>query len=999
MKQWIWGKVNELGEKAVDSVVNIVLSRNDKTISDFKQTPLIAAISRSVNSHITIKQANVASSADAAEPGPRIALAHVGLVDSTFLCYPTASTNAGSPVAGTAGRVPREQRGRIHFDGLGSIPTHLCRYRVSLSCNGRVARSPSAEMVDSSVNRVCWNHQVLMDIDDLWVDLNLVVQAEIDFNQFSKQQSKHSSSGASSSSKRSPGSRTSRSRQITRGKAVESDLEETQRIESIYGKTRYKQRIGRALIPLPLLLDSLQLRRTTCLAQDQEYTGMGQSEQCATSTAVEYSADSSPSSQRRTSFDAAPLEQIAQGEGTPRGAVWSTASSISNTANFGTDAVYDEQATYYDAELEDLSGSDEGGQSDGNDYNWFNGHNDWDDADEQASIIRGPVGDGSSRLKAYSIGESYVNMTSIENSTYSSVRSTASPNHNDAFAWVNDYNASPGQLGRCNTAEGDVRRDVVPEYTPERRASVPTGTSGGKQGGVTASMSMTCNRGVENSNWEPADNALRSDIYSFGGPSYNVDSQPASAAPSRHITSSEYAYSEAGSRSWDRQGSGSSMSEDVLKEYRYFADTEMTLQLMPFNEHKFEDHKFVRPIEGYTSYGMKSPTQPLGYITVRIRIYLKRRPQLLALRNCLRPPRTYWQVPSEFEMFHISLICKRAAFFIDTKPRWVNHILLPKEPRKHLWYAIVFWALVFDLMVLAPLPRAVVDLYAMIGVVSCFYWRCMKPMRYDLEDQTFAARGAADSKTTAGRVHRKTGGSLYNLAYDSRQPSAQGEDAMGVSMRVRELHNPPSVATAPTQAEAASQPLLQQPRRKSLWNLRGMEESVSRMATPFGTRHLSLQRYKGAHRWAIFADDLSDTNLEELVKLGLTWAQRVQVILGYLILTLDKLRASLSCTDSLSCMMTWVMIGLLFIPIYALAYLVWLVPPVMWRLAAYCAAAGYCWTFHTSNPFDVWAIIRRVYAWIRLRWIAKFLAHWYLRAPDSREVDHRAIAMLQLTKH
>ncbi|GBE59499.1 conserved Plasmodium membrane [Babesia ovata] len=982
MKQWIWGKVNELGEKAVDSVVNIVLSRNDKTISDFKQ-------------------ANITSSLDAAEPGPRLALAHVGLIDSTFLCHSPSTANATSPVASHSGRAPREQRGQIHFDGLGSIPTHMCRYRVSLSCNGRVARSPSAEMTDSRVNRVCWNHQVLMDIDDLWVDLNLVVQAEIDFNQFSKQQSKYNGSGTSTSSKRSSGSRSSRSRHITRGKAVDTDTAETQRIESIYGKTRYKQRIGRALIPLPLLLDSLQLRRTTCLVHDQEYTAVGQRGSFATSTAVEHSSESTPVSERGASFDASLREQVAHGDGTPRDPVWSTASSISNSGQYGTETLHDDQPTYYDAELEETSGSEEGGSSEMRGYNYGFNANSWEHADGNAAIIREPAGDPTARLKAYSIGESYVNTSTFDGAGYTSGRSAMSPHAYDTAAWGNGYNASPGHLDRRYTEAGDiVRRDLSTDYTPERRASVPTALRGSKQSGVNASMSMTLNREFENSSWEPAENALRTDVYSFGGPGDTVESQPLSAAPTRLITSSEYAYSEVGSRSWDRQGSGSNVSEDVLKEYRYFADAEMTLQLMPFNEHKFEDNKFVRPIEGYTSYGMKSPTQPLGYIRVKIRLYFKRRPQLLALRNCLRPPRMYWHVPQEFEMVHLSLIFKRLAFFIDTKPRWIDYILLPMEPYNHIWYAVIFWVIVFDLMVFAPLPRAVVDLYLMTGVISCFYWRCLKPMRYDLGDRTFAAKGASDSKTNAGRAHRKASSSLYHLAYDDvKQRGAHGDETTSVSMRVRELHNPPSFTSTSTHTESASQPLVHHPKLHSIWNLRGMEESSSRLITPFGTRQLSLQRYPGAHQWALFADDLSDTNLEELVKFGLMMLQRGQVIFGYIVLTLDKLRASLSCTDSLSCMMTWVAIGLLFIPIYGLAYLVWLVPPVMRRLGLYCAAAVYCWTFHSSTSFNVWGIILRVFAWIRSRRVSKFLAHWYLRAPDSREVDHRAIATLQLTKH
>ncbi|GIX62191.1 uncharacterized protein BcabD6B2_16260 [Babesia caballi] len=907
MKQWFLGKVSELGEKAVDSVVNIVLSRNDKTISEFKQTPLISAISRSVNSHISIKQSNLCSSTEVPSSQPSVALAQVDLIESSFVCYPAPAASAPPPASNRSSRgMPEQQKSRIYFDGLGSIPTRMCTYSVSLSCDGRVATSPPAEMTPAGFNHVAWNHQFLVDLDDLWVDLNLVVQAEMDFNQFSQQQqyARYSSTRSAKTAKRSSACHPSLVSQIpkaTRGESAEAEAAEAQRLESIYGKTKYIQRIGRVIVSVPMLVDSLELRRTTCLVGDATYGAVGAAAEAPT---LQY-----PSSALRSGAASPACRSFSPHEPSSRGPrhTHDSRRSLPYTASADSDVESPSSARRSSrnvARMPSPAGT-------------ANASGVPDSGVEAEKAWREFAGSNSTTTNNSAENSTCVSACEGERSNAQGPTASLCPEAGDnAPAEV-----SPTSAAAPLTEAPDVRDH---RNSPETTVSVAQSQADGNLGG------------------SPDDAPLQRNVFSFG-PGQDAgagDETPALRKGSFGTSDYDDCPAEGASTAHDADTAVTTEatpalppdyplpeSEPAPEEYPYFVETDLTLQIMPFNEHKLDGGKFVRPVEGSPSYGMKAPTQSLGYIKIRVRLYMRQKPKYLALGSYLRPPRTYWHVPQQFEMAHLTMIGKRAASFVQSKPRWVDYILTPKRPYQHPWFAAIFWVLAFDLLVLAPLSRAVVDIYLMTGLVSLFYRLRIGPMQYrGLENPNEAAQSPSEIATTGSQPDTPPGSDDPRAPEEPRDVGAGGQEHSLAIANGSEMPPTPSAHASPQTVDAAPLPATEDKKDPAATQVKGIQKSKSRIITPFGDREVSLQRYEGARQWVVFADDLGDPNLEDILKVTVAIAQRVQVGLGHFVATLEKLRFSLGHCDSMSWLLTWATLAVLFAPLYAGARLLGLVP-------------------------------------------------------------------------
>ncbi|ORM41070.1 uncharacterized protein BXIN_0385 [Babesia sp. Xinjiang] len=900
--------------------------------------------------------------------------------------------------------MPEQQCGAIYFDGLGSIPTNMCQYRVTMSCDGKVASSPSMDMTTTGFNCVRWDHRFVVDIDDLWVDLNFVVRAEMDFNQFSQQQ-QHNRYNLSRQSNPDNQSKGAQPTQVSRGEPVHPDSSDSQHLESIYGKTKYVQRIGRAIISVPMLLDSLQLRRTTCLREGSKYGAA--------------STEPGPMKFQQPKDDTSsglPKERTT-------GYVDHTSSEGKNRVSDGTNAQSSiestERDTTYRYKNRDSKNTGSFVSLDG-------------EVDDSKDIICGRNVD---KLEA-TVDVNPSNATTPSSTDAGSSQIPTSGHETDGGLGTSEGGGAdlPSSATACDTgsdsgskettvpqvvynnAEGDALREAEPVQSsgkvlnntdnPEGDSCNDTYDSGAAsplQPGIIEDdvvASEKCQpteqvdpNGSNDVSYGPSENAVILPVTGTTGST--ADNLEKKGAATSHTSSSKDASS---GKSLEREAVLQE-SEDASTEYPYFVETVMTLQLLPFNEHKWDDSKYVRPIEGYPSYGMKTPSQCLGCIDVRVRVYLRNRAQWLALRSCARPPKMYWHVPREFEMFHTSLIIKRMGFFLNSKPRWVDHILLPRWPYEHPCYIFLFWLILFDFMVFAPLPRKVLDVYLMVGIVSIFYRYCIGPMRYrglcGFRQET--ATTSVTSASYSPNLSRAMSGT--RVVYDDGVIGDTSSELLApetVTYKVERARMSGASSLQLTPIHSDSSGRLISDRRPYKWDFRDGEGSNARFMAPPGYRDLSAQRYDGSHCWPIFADELSDTNLEDIVKLVVLIMQKAQVILGSVMLALDKLRFSLGCADSLSWLMVWVTLVILLIPLYVTADLLWRIPGIVWRLGIYIGVSSYCFTYHITDSIIFWKILDRIIVWLRFPGPLRYLSHWLLRAPDSREADHRAIATIQL---
>lgn len=1046
------GKVNELGEKAVDSVVNIVLSRNDKNIMDFKQTPLITAISRSVNAHITIKQPNLASTVDPDGPGPKLGLVQVDLLDSSFLLYPTSTSNghdAVTPTSVHSNKTQMEyQKGRVIFKGLGSIPAGMCRYSVSMNCNGRVACSPLVEMANENFNRVYWNHQFYVELYDLWVDLGLVVNAEIDFNQFSQQQSRYNSPRRANVAKRIPGVRCA---QVSSSEAAEWDPTDIQQVTSIYGKTKYKQRLGRALISIPLLLDSTELRSTSQLK--------GSTTSPAVSTSPTNNADHSPiidgrqSSGRGSLLSAvsmetgAPLDRRDQGV-SPRSDrdcsvkmyPYSNIDCTTTTSSrFGDHSGRNAQVFRRTRRMVNVDGQRVGGSVHTGRIDTPRSVNYSGDTYAMYRSI------GSPRSEHRSPRRQASSRTSSPRTPAPSLRSRvvepSEPQSGGLQSYKTCDEASDGDI-RSLSAQGTPRADktqsqqrILGDIPSPRGDCAPEVSTSVGDGDFSVS------RRLQYVDDTPSGSSLSAPLR-IEAPSLLDGNDPLEIPKLQLERQASCASGIGGGRSieapvptdireldMDGRDLGDVLShiprasklptlDTIRSSYRYYTESVMTLQLLPFNEHKWDDDKYIRPIEGYPTFGMKMPTHIQGYIKVRVRVYLTSNPKWLALSSNLHHPKTYWQVPTELEMLHVGLILRRLELFFRAKPRWVDKILLPRDIQEHPWYIAAFWVIVFDLMVLAPLPRILFDIYLLVAVVSLFYKMQIGAMSYanpahttnekptmrnhtgsiasselpsnacsSLNQTQISAAAVTDHKYNGEHIGQSGHSGQTNGESNQPQSDAASQDPTDVQLKTKPTTKP---MTPETSQGSDSKEM-------SIWDLKGREESTSTLATPFGERELCIQRYPGAHRTAVFTDDIGDTNFEEIVKITVVIMQLAQAILGYFIMGIEKLRISLACADSLSWFLTWVVLTMYFGPLLAITYLAWRIPLVLWRLALYWGTCCYCITFNSTEKtlFTVLFPYVRSLMWAQLKRSLWFVTNWIQRVPDSREIDHRSVSILQ----
>eukprot|EP00371_Babesia_bovis_P002680 XP_001611327.1 hypothetical protein [Babesia bovis T2Bo] len=774
-------------------------------------------------------------------------------------------------------------------------------------------------MTGAGYNSIQWNHIFVMDIDDIWVDLNLIVRAEMDFNQFSQQQhGRHSMSRSSTGVKLQKNTS-----QVSRGETVPSESADEQHLESVYGKTKYVQRIGRAILSVPMLLDSLEVHSTDTLRESSAFSHTD-------IPTDDYETQEVPS-----------VETISRQATTSKG--------------------YDLSERMHKV-LHEIDTN-------------INDNLKIDRKASQSDLLRNREAKDSTNVHAASNDEG-----SLSDDTFDAI---------DEYVDIvtnGDHQAQGSDT--TNSAYESAELDTRP---------------------VTNSDSSNRSRSNSGSTYEHATESSPSDVlkrYSSGtkspglsGPNTeNVLDTKFNEPDISHV--SNVMTNEASMDATQRKNSSDSASGlhiNPVDGYPYFVETIATLQMLPFHEHKWDDSKFVKPSEGYPSYGMKAPTLPLGYIDIRVRIYLKNKPQLLALLSCRKPPRHFWRVPAEFEMFHTSMIVKRMAAFINEKPRWINHMLLPTWPYKHPFYILAFWIIVLDAMVFAPLPRIVLDFYALLALVAIYYRLDVGPMKY---------YGLCDTHKEAQNVTRDVvedysdikGISLKNLT--QRRTSINPEEETPEILSSRSENHATQVPHMNVKrADSDSRIGLNERKVSPQRGHITLKRSSSKIITPTGYREVGARRYKGGNRWAIFADDLEGTNLEDIVKNIINIMLKVQLALGYVIMALDKLKYSLGCTDSLSWLMALITLACTSVPICATAYVIWKVPTLAWRLGFYIIVAIYCFTYYWTDEILIVEVIKQIFRLIKFNWVATHLKYWYQRAPDSREAEHRATTMLQITRN
>lgn len=1043
MKDWLLGKVSELGEKAVDSVVNIVLSHNDKNITDFKQTPLITAISRSVNAHIAIKQPNIVRTRNKDVAEASLGAVQVDILDSNFIAYPAQGGSATVPSTPASKYYSKphteSQKGRIYFDGLGSIPVGSCMYNVSMTCNGRMAYSPLVEMLGDGCNRIRWNHQFIAELDDLWVDIGLAVNAEIDFNQFSQQHSKYSSPRMVNMVTRIPGVRCA---QLSCSEATEIDPEEAQQLTSIYGKTKYKQRIGRAVISLPMLLDSSELKSTETLRENDMIIpstpmlseqpgshGVATPGNDRSSTPTPSMGASTPVRRRahnvtaRASGSQGSLD-CSHGQGdvtlvppnSGRDINKSTSHMRRGTrmlAERGVTRVYSRTKGVTRNTLRDMTES------------------------PRASSVEAPYNHSKNNLSfgRHMSLDAVSQKSEIEAAlTNTVIVSSVGIEHGrdevHSFKSCSDDDAkeSNKQLALEDTfmTKGQEQQNVVASEDLEKN-NVPTNVnSDWSNASVAPSRQMT--RGQDTPGSVASDLPMKIDTISHPELPIGDDLCELSLVKRGSMCSSDFSGAMSPVRRFNsgrdlsmhllddiddiKQGQlGKDLqSLDVLKsEYRYYTEGVLTLQLLPFNEHKWDDEKFLRPIEGYPCFGMKSPPYIQGYIKVRVRVYLKDYPSRLALLCNWKHPRFFWQVPKELEFVHVSLICRRIEMFFKAKPRWIDKILLPKNTKENTYYITLFWLLLLDLMVFASPRRVLIDAYLLILLVSFFYKYSIGAMRYSGETEDASKPEKKAMTHVKERVETKNIGCVTPMSLgqstvkqkieDGGDKDASDHSGKGGEMSVKlEKQNSLTKEDLDNKAEATDDDYSKYTKGLTIWDFKGPEESMSKLTTPFGERELCVQRHSDSHRTATFVDNIGDTNYEELVRLIAVVMQLLQVILGYAIMLLEKLRNSLAFYDSYSWILVWNMLTVVFLVMYAVLYITSKVPLIVWRLLVYFCTLHYCLTFHSPHEGDMHEIgihIRSL-IWNQFKRTLWFFDNCLSRLPDSREIDHRSVSKQQI---
>ncbi|KAK2194847.1 uncharacterized protein BdWA1_003688 [Babesia duncani] len=149
----------------------------------------------------------------------------------------------------------------------------------------------------------------------------------------------------------------------------------------------------------------------------------------------------------------------------------------------------------------------------------------------------------------------------------------------------------------------------------------------------------------------------------------------------------------------------------------------MWLQVMPFNQHKFDSTKFLRPQNGQPTFGMKNPKGSLGFLQVQINIRWLGNPKLLCIYSNLTPPSHHWITPPEFEMAHFSAMCDRLVNNVRQRPRWFD-LFDPNFQKCNtldIWFVGWFWLLLYMVIVHMP-PRWIpLGIYIIVVTISIYY--------------------------------------------------------------------------------------------------------------------------------------------------------------------------------------------------------------------------------------------------------------------------------------
>ncbi|EAN31353.1 putative integral membrane protein [Theileria parva strain Muguga] len=221
MKKWFKSKVNEIGEKAVDSMVNLIFSKNDTPMNYFNQNPLINAITKSVNSRFTVKQSNTKLVDDKLERYPAIcdfdllvtegifllvsdgSMAHTKYFSNTNKATSSKSSSASSntpfsnldsfresehPDSSVMGPIRHtmivdEKKNKIEFDSIGPVKPNFCKYRLEIGLNNRRFFSERRSMQDD-FNRVIFDYCFTGKVYNINTDVLISLWCELDINKY-----------------------------------------------------------------------------------------------------------------------------------------------------------------------------------------------------------------------------------------------------------------------------------------------------------------------------------------------------------------------------------------------------------------------------------------------------------------------------------------------------------------------------------------------------------------------------------------------------------------------------------------------------------------------------------------------------------------------------------------------------------------------------------------------------------------------------------------------
>ncbi|UKK01098.2 hypothetical protein MACK_001911 [Theileria orientalis] len=223
MKKWFKSKFNEIGEKAVDSMVNLILSKNTAQINLSNQNPIINAITKSVNSKFTVKQSNTKLLDDNLERYPPICDLNLFISEGLFLLVSDGSmahtkyfsninksaTNQTSNALNTASNfsngsdidqaskvginsirhtmIVDEKKNKIEFDTVGSVKPNFCKYKIEIEMNNRTYRSDKKNMYED-FNRVIFDYSFTGKVYNINTDVIISLWCQLDLNKYTEPQ-------------------------------------------------------------------------------------------------------------------------------------------------------------------------------------------------------------------------------------------------------------------------------------------------------------------------------------------------------------------------------------------------------------------------------------------------------------------------------------------------------------------------------------------------------------------------------------------------------------------------------------------------------------------------------------------------------------------------------------------------------------------------------------------------------------------------------------------